>query len=78
MIKTMSEKKCDACGHRSLITSTVCIGCLERSDREMRELKDELICLRLHIKLSRSLLRHVFAEYQKLQKLQGFNGGGEG
>lgn len=44
----------------------------------IKEKNDELICLRLQLKLSRSLMRHVFAEYQKLVKLQGGNGGGNG
>ena len=41
----------------------------------LKEKDDELICLRLQLKLSRSLMRHVFVEYQKLVKLQGGNGG---
>jgi len=46
----------------------------------MREIKikeqaDELISLRLRHKLTCSMLRHIFAEYQKLQKLKGKNGG---
>ena len=42
----------------------------------MREIKikeqaGELISLRLQLRMSRDLMKHVFAEYQKLQKLQG-------
>jgi len=42
------------------------------------EKEDELICLRLQLSLTRRVMRHVFAEYQKLQKLQGDDGGKKG
>jgi len=71
----MGEEKCNACGHRSLITSTICIGCLERSDREMRELKEELISTRLQLRLNRRMVKHIFAEYQRLQKIKYINKG---
>lgn len=51
----------------------------EESTIELLEKKEsELICLRVQLKLTRRVMRHVFAEYQKLQKLQGVNGGEEG
>jgi len=44
----------------------------------LEEKEGELISLRLRHKLNCSMLRHIFAEYQKLQKLKGVDGGGKG
>ena len=37
----------------------------------LEEKESELICLRAQLRLTRRVMRHVFAEYQKLQNLQG-------
>lgn len=70
--------KCANCGEVTVDGSTLCVDCLPYEREKVRKKDDELICLRLQLKLSRLLMRHVFAEYQKLVKLQGGNGGGNG
>jgi len=47
-------------------------------EMKIKEQAEELISLRLRHKLNCSMLRHIFAEYQKLQKLKGVDGGGKG
>jgi len=44
----------------------------------MRELKEELISTRLQLRLNRRMVKHIFAEYQQLQKLQGDDEGEKG
>ncbi len=66
---------CANCGQVTVDGSTLCIDCLPQEREKVRKKDDELICLRLQLKLSRSLLKHVFAEYQKLQKVAGVERG---
>ena len=47
----------------------------KQQKEDLQQMDDELICLRLQLRLSRSLFQHVFAEYQKFIKFRSGNGG---
>lgn len=63
-------QECASCGRVPVAESTLCVDCLAACNIGRKYQEKEIEKLRYQLRLNQKILRHIFREYQELQKLK--------